>query len=387
MTTNDPDIPLLRWLTLAHTPGLGLTGANRLLNARGDIEQLFAAGPEDLKALGLRPKSALALVRREGLAAARRELAAVRRAGLHCLSRDHPLFPPLLKEINDPPLMLYGHGNPAALEQPALALVGARAASVYGLKMAEKLAADLAAAGITVVSGGALGIDSAAHRGALTAAGGRTVAVLGCGLDVVYPPQNKKLFAMIAATGMLLSEYPPGTKPEPFRFPARNRIISGLSMGTAVIEAARRSGSLITAEMALDQGREVFAVPGRADSNKSEGCHRLIKEGAKLVHGVGDILEELKVSPLASQSPAPEEEAAATGCPATGTGTDRAAGNAAAPRDDTATVLAALDDYPRPIEEIIARAGLPAQRVNAALLELELLGRVEAEPGPEYRKT
>ncbi|ADH86984.1 DNA-processing protein DprA [Desulfurivibrio alkaliphilus] len=381
MTTTEPDIPLLRWLTLAHTPGLGPAGANRLLEATGSIEQLFAASPNELQALGLRPAIAQALIKRDGLAAARRELAAARHAGLHCLPRDHPLYPALLNETSDPPLILYGHGDPNALAQPALALVGARAASVYGLKMAARLAGELAAAGFTVVSGGALGIDSAAHQGALDTPGGRTVAVLGCGLDVVYPPQNKKLFAKIAATGMLLSEYPPGTRPEPFRFPARNRIISGMSAGTAVIEAARRSGSLITAEMAMELGREVFAVPGRADSNKSEGCHRLIKEGAKLVHGVEDILEELGTSRPAQ----PAAGAATAPGGRQGAGSDLLAGPPLT--NEAATVLAVLDDYPKAIEEIITQAGMAARQVNAVLLELELQGLIESEPGPQYRKT
>lgn len=370
--TNEADHHLLRWLSLAHTPGLGLVGANRLLAAYGDIEALFRAGLDDLSARGVRREIALALTRRTGLAPARQELARIRRAGIHCLTRSDPAYPPLLQEISDPPLILYGQGDLAALRQPVLAVVGARSASVYGRKMAETLAGDLAATGITVISGGALGIDSAAHQGALAAPAGRTVAVLGCGLDVIYPPQNKKLFAMIAATGMLLSEYPLGTKPEPFRFPARNRIISGIAVGTVVIEAARRSGSLITAEMALDQGREVFAVPGRADSSKSEGCHRLIQEGAKLVHRSADILAELALSPLPAQSqilPGPE------------------LAPPLALDGDAGAILAVLDEYPRDIEEIIATCRLPTQRVNAGLLELELLGRVETEPGPQYRKT
>lgn len=370
MTTRS-DKDLLEWLTLTHTPGLGLVGANRLLGHYGGIAAIFSAGSDDLQAqTGLRASIAKALARRTALPKARVELARVRQAGFHCLPWDDPAYPALLREISDPPLIIYGRGDLQALAATGVAVVGARAATTYGKKIAASTAAGLAANGFTVVSGGALGIDSAAHQGALGVRGGRTVAVLGCGLDVVYPPQNDKLFAEITGNGLLLSEYPPGTQPEPFRFPARNRIISGISTGCVVIEAARRSGSLITAEMALEHGREVFAVPGRVDSGKSEGCHRLIQEGAKLVHRMEDILRELAGNPLT----APAETAGqAIAC----------AGGAVSPEEEL--VLAALDPYPRDIEEIIAACPLPAHQVNALLLELELKGRVENSPGPQYR--
>lgn len=378
MTTTDPDIHPLRWLTLVHTPGLGPAGANRLLKACGGIEELWAADRQQLLETGVRPSVVEDLLKRSGLNSARRELAGARKEKLHILTQDDPLFPPLLREINDPPLLLYGRGELETLTRPNLALVGARAASSYGLKMAERLGAELAAAGITVVSGGAMGIDGAAHRGALSARDGKTVAVLGCGLDQLYPPQNKKLFAMIAATGMLLGEYPPGIRPEPFRFPARNRIISGMSVGAVVIEAARRSGSLITAEMAMEQGREVFAVPGRADSGKSEGCHRLIQEGARLVQRAEDILSELRLNPLIAMGAASEPAASME---------HKGEGEHAAQDRESAALLAALDEYPRAIEEIIAACGLPAWKVNALLLELEIAGRVEMESGPKYKKS
>ena len=369
--TTDADSHLLEWLTLAHTPGLGLVGAARLLTHYGGVAEIFAADSQELQSrAGLRPQIAAALVGRRALPQARRELELIRKAGCHCLPWDAPTYPALLREISDPPLLLYGRGDLAALAQPALAVVGARAATVYGKKIAATLAAGLAGAGLTVVSGGALGIDSAAHQGALSVKGGRTVAVLGCGLDVVYPPQNAKLFNEICQNGLLLSEYPPGTQPEPFRFPARNRIISGMATGCTVIEAARRSGSLITAEMALEHGREVFAVPGRIDSGKSEGCHRLIQEGAKLVHRLEDILRELAISPLPAQALATTEQS----------------GSAASAGEHERQLLAALDGYPRDIEEIIAACRLPAPQVNALLLELELKGLVESSPGPQYRR-
>jgi len=369
--TTEPDQRLLAWLTLAHTPGLGLVGANRLLGHYGGIEAILSAGARELQArTGLRAAVAQALAKQAARPKAQRELTLIRRAGYHCLPWDDPAYPALLREISDPPLILYGRGDLQALTQGAIAVVGARAATVYGQKIAAGMAAGLAAAGFTVVSGGALGIDSAAHQGALGVTGGRTVAVLGCGLDIAYPPQNGKLFAAIARNGLLLSEYPPDTPPEPFRFPARNRIISGISSGCVVIEAARRSGSLITAELALEQGREVFAVPGRVDTGKSEGCHRLIQEGAKLVHRVEDILGEMAASPLAGGGATQPE----TG------GLDDSGGS-----EEERQLLAALDTYPRDIEEIIAACTLPAHRINALLLELELKGRVESSPGPQYR--
>lgn len=360
----------LLWLTLAQTPGLGPVGARRLLAHFGGIEQVFAVGAGELQAAaGIGPKIARAIAGRTALPQAEQELARAARAGVHCLALPDPAYPALLREIADPPLVLYAKGDPELLRRPAIAVVGARAATMYGKKMAEDFAAALARAGLVVASGLALGIDTAAHQGAL-AAGGTGIAVLGCGLDVIYPPQNKNLFAMLAATGMLLSEYPLGTQPEGFRFPARNRIISGISQGVVVIEAASRSGSLITAEFALEQGREVFAMPGRVDSGKSEGCHRLIQEGAKLVQRAEDILAELGQLPGLTGT---------TSTPAL------VAGPTKPPTATEAAILAVLDQYPRDIEEIIAACGLPAHTITAALLGLELSGRIEASPGPQYR--
>lgn len=362
------ELPL--WLTLALTPGLGPVGARRLLARFGEIERIFAAGVGELQAAaGIGPKIARAIAGRAAMPQAEAELAKAAKAGVHCLAFSDPAYPALLREIADPPLVLYARGNLEILGRPSIAVVGARAATIYGKKMAENFAAALARVGLTVTSGLALGIDTCAHQGAL-AVHGATIAVLGCGLDVIYPPQNKKLFAMIAASGMLLSEYPLGTQPDSFRFPARNRIISGISRGVVVIEAAGRSGSLITAEFALEQGREVFAMPGRVDSGKSEGCHRLIQEGAKLVQRADDILSELGQLPGLT---------GATSTPAL------AAGPTKPPTATEAAILAVLDQYPRDIEEIIAACGLPAHAITAALLGLELSGTVEASPGPQYR--
>ncbi|MDT8334860.1 MAG: DNA-processing protein DprA, partial [Desulfurivibrionaceae bacterium] len=281
---------LEEWLTLYLTPGLGSGGCRHLVDHFGSPAAVLQASPQDLQKVPGRigKKGCAAIGRRETRLAAKKELHRAAAAGIEIICRDSDDFPAWLLNIPDPPLLLYVKGRTAALNSPGIGIVGSRAASSYGLKMAADLARQLARQGLTVISGLALGIDAAAHRGAL-AADGKTVAVLGCGLDIIYPAQNRELFAAIPAHGAIVSEYPLGTKPDSFRFPARNRIISGLGLGVVVVEAAQRSGSLITAGHALDQGREVFAVPGRADSVKSTGTHRLLQAGAKLVLGINDI--------------------------------------------------------------------------------------------------
>ncbi|HSR36599.1 MAG TPA: DNA-processing protein DprA, partial [Desulfurivibrionaceae bacterium] len=275
-----------------------------------------------------------------------------------------------LKEIANPPLVLYVKGDADLLAGSALAVVGARAATSYGQKIAGEVSAGLARHGLTVVSGLALGIDGVAHRAAL-AAGGTTIAVLGCGVDLPYPAQHRGLYEEIAAQGALVSDYPLGTPPEGFRFPARNRIISGLCRGVVVIEAAKHSGSLITAELAMEQGREVFAVPGRIDSAKSEGCHRLIREGATLIHSVADILAELRY---------PVATTAATIAPA-GAVADDAPLSA-----EEQCIIACLEAYPKDIDTIITATRLSAQKVASLLLGLELKGVVAAHPGQQYQR-
>ncbi|HSH12758.1 MAG TPA: DNA-processing protein DprA, partial [Desulfurivibrionaceae bacterium] len=254
------------------------------------------------------------------------------------------------------------------LAEPGISIVGSRAASSYGLQMAETLAGQLASQGITVISGLAQGIDSAAHRGALKG-GGRTVAVLGCGLDLVYPPENRALFDTIPTQGALVSEYPLGTRPDGFRFPARNRIISGLSRGVVVVEATLKSGSLITAELALEQGREVFAVPGRADSLKSAGCHHLLQQGAKLVISAADILIEFG----GNRPPATDVASQSVPLPV------------APLSDEERAIMAGLEIYPRNIDEVLNACGLPVERVNELLLMLEIKGYCEVLPGRQYQ--
>lgn len=360
------------WLTLAFLPGLGCTLINRLVHHLGTPAAVLRdlAGVRDIPGVGprlldlLRDAPQVATARQR----ARAELAELAQRNLTLLTPACAAFPAALRVIPDSPVLLYGHGSLDWLDRPAVAIIGSRAATDYGRRVATGLAAELAAMGITVVSGAAYGIDAAAHRGAL-AAGSGTVAVLGCGIDVVYPRSHATLFRDIAAGGLLLSEYPLGTQPEGFRFPARNRIISGLVQGVVVVEATEKSGSLITARLALDQGREVFAVPGRVDSPKSAGTHRLIQQGAHLVQTVADILEGLawdrgtravdRSTPLARPMAvtAPEQ-----------------------------SVLDTLEAYPRDVDTLIRLTGLAIAELHSLLLQLELKGLIRQVPGQQYER-
>ncbi len=278
-------------------------------------------------------------------------------------------YPELLKRLHDPPPVLILLGNKKLLYNTSLAIVGSRACTGYGRRVANSLARGVSGYRVAVVSGLALGIDAAAHAGALEQSG-KTIAVLGCGVDVVYPRQNKKLYERVAGEGLLVSEYPLGTSPEPFRFPARNRIIAGLSQGVLVVEAAKKSGSLITAQMALDNNREVFAVPGQVDSYKSEGTHWLLKQGAKLVQSVDDIVAELSGI-----------------CDTVSKDTSVPAGDQDSEIDkDAQVILDHLEPYPIARELLIRKSGLEPERLSEWLLLLELDGKVELLPGDEVRK-
>jgi DNA processing protein len=271
-------------------------------------------------------------------------------------------YPPLLREIHDPPLALHFIGDVSLLQKPAIAIVGSRRATPYAVNAAEHLARQLSSAGLTIVSGAARGVDSAAHNATL-AAKGTTIAVLGTGIDVVYPRSNARLFRELAEKGLIVTEFPPGTPPKPEHFPIRNRIISGLSHGTLVVEATRNSGSLITARMAAEQGREVLAVPGSIFSAGSEGTNRLIQYGAKLVHDANDVLDELPKELNLTCIAAREEE----------------------PESALAEVLAALSrDDASHIDALSAKLGRTPAAVAESLLQLELDGWIRAMPGARY---
>ena len=270
--------------------GVGIPGAERLADYAGGAREAWRADAGTLqKHLSEKAARALLALRAEKPSLPEEIAEACEKQNIRVLVRADEEYPPILREIARPPLVLFVRGNPIPNTE-RIAVVGSRAATQYGKRVAEEIAMDVASHGVTVVSGAAAGIDSAAHKGALRT--GRTVAVLGCGADVAYPRFNAKLLDEIAESGAVLSEYPPGTQPFPAFFPQRNRIISGLSRGTLVVEAAERSGSLITAELALSEGRDVFAVPGSIYSDLSKGCNRLIRQGAKLTASAEDILDE-----------------------------------------------------------------------------------------------
>ncbi len=370
------DSHLQSWLALHLVPGMGPVTCNKLVAHFGSPDKVLSASISELTAVcRLRRESVTALSdkgRQDLAVLAQEEVEQAVKKEITIIACDDPLYPSLLKNIHDPPVVLYVLGNPELLNCKGIGIVGSRAATHYGSSIAEQMANSLARQSFTIISGMALGIDTAAHKGTL-AAEGRTIAVLGCGLDVIYPPSNSRLHDYIVSTGAVVSEYPFGTKPDNFRFPARNRIISGLSLGIVVVEAANRSGSLITASHALEQGREVFAVPGRIDSVKSAGTHTLLQQGAKLVHSVNDIVEEFSYAgPLEKQNDTCHED------------TEQESFDQLNPEE--AALYKCLEVYPRAIDEIVRESGFTPQKTNELLLLLELKGMVQPLPGKVYQR-
>ncbi|HZP39941.1 MAG TPA: DNA-processing protein DprA [Candidatus Binatia bacterium] len=357
------EVEVLDWLALARVDGLPPTVALGLVERLGSAAAVLEAAPVRLAAAGLDEAQVAAVqgARRR----ARAELVRVRAAGAAVVPLPSPRFPVRLRAIADPPLALAVRGALAPADEVAVAIVGARRASEYGRRMAAALGRDLARAGVTVVSGLAAGIDAAAHRAALDA-GGRTIAVLGTGIDVIYPSWHRELTATIAARGALVSELPCGAPPRAFHFPRRNRLISGMTLATVVVEAAERSGSLITARCALEQGREVFAVPGPADAASHRGSHRLIQEGATLVTSAEDV--------LGAVAPALGARLVAA----------RAAEAEAALAPIERRVLGAVGPQGGHVDDVIRRAALPAAAALETLLALELRGLVRQLPGKRF---
>jgi len=300
------------------------------------------------------------------------------------ITREDALYPPLLKRIPDPPLALFVAGDPNILVAPQIAIVGSRNATSGGLQHARSFAATLARAGLTITSGLAEGVDGAAHAGCLDA-GGTTLAVAGTGLDRVYPARHRDLAGRIAGSGALLSQFPPGIGPLRGNFPARNRIISGMSLGVIVVEASLRSGSLITARLASEQGREVFAIPGSVHNPLSRGCHRLIRDGARLVETADEVVEEL--APLARELAGEIEGLLAPAPPAAASGLEESASSPHMEGDpEYKRLLEALGFDPTPVDEIIERSQLTPAAVSSMLLMLELDGQVSAHPGGRYSR-
>ncbi|HEY5512098.1 MAG TPA: DNA-processing protein DprA [Geomonas sp.] len=351
------------WFALKSVPLIGNVTFLRLLAHFGTPERALAATASELSAVrGVSGAAAASLLSHDGRPFAKAECERVAQTGAAVVDILSERYPKLLMEIPDPPPYLYLVGELKGSE-PAVAIVGSRRASQYGLCTATRLARDLAGCGVTVVSGMARGIDTAAHWGAVKG-GGRSIAVLGCGIDVVYPPENGALFEAVGRSGALISEFPMGTAPLAENFPRRNRIISALSRGVVVVEAGERSGSLITARYALEQGREVFAVPGNVTCSGSRGGNGLIKEGAKLVERVEDILEELSIAPAA------------------GAGVPQPPSFSLTPQE--AELYALLCRGPLQIDDIIVQSALTAGEVSATLLRLELKGAVMQLPGKHF---
>ncbi|HEX9626096.1 MAG TPA: DNA-processing protein DprA [Acidiferrobacterales bacterium] len=372
---------LVCWLLL-HRITAGGAGLRALLERFGTPRAVFAADrAELLQVLAAQPRWIDAI--REGAAAERvtAEFDWLKDPANRIVSFDDPHYPPLLREIPDPPPLLFVRGDARLLAQPQLAVVGSRNPTADGADNARAFGQALAGHGLVIVSGMALGIDAHAHRGALDA-GGATVAVAGTGIDRVYPPQHHALAHEIAARGALVSEFPLGAAPRRDHFPRRNRIISGLSLGVLVVEAALKSGSLITARLAAEQGREVFAIPGSIHSPLSRGCHALIRQGAKLVESAADILEEL--GPLAGAARSLAGRQPPDHAP------PAPANQAAGVRSYPDAVFTQLDDClgydPVDIDTLVARSGLTAEAVSSMLLQMELRGVVAARPGGKYQR-
>lgn len=352
------------WLGFNHVAGVGPLRLARLREVFGSLQAAWEANADALRRAGLDSRTV------DNLLETRRslDLDAVQRRlddlGAAFLTLEDPDYPALLRELPDAPPVLYVRGSFSASDRWAVAIVGTRKAGNYGLDMAFQLGADLAREGIAVISGLALGIDAAAHKGALEG-GGRTIAVLPCGIDSVYPPDHRGLARAIADHGALVTEFPPDTQAEVKNFPARNRLISGLALGVIVVEAPLKSGALLTADSASEQGREVFAVPGPATSTASKGSNRLIQDGAKLILSVDDVLAELNLTRDGSET--------------------RAAVQEIVPENDTErAILACLGEEARHIDEVCRASGLPISTVSSALALMELKGLVRQMGGMQY---
>jgi len=343
------------WLAAMHLIGIGPITFRRWLSAFPSIEALFSASIEEWHQAGVMPKQ-VKLLKNPDWAAVERDLAWSQKPNCHLITLEDLHYPALLREIPDAPLILYVTGDKTQLIQPQIAIVGSRNPTPAGADIAKQFSVCLAKAGFVITSGMALGIDGAAHKGTL-AAQGKTIAVMGTGLNHIYPPQHQSLAADIAQQGTLVSELPPDTLPKATNFPKRNRLISGLSLGVLVVEAALRSGSLITARCAVEQGREVFAIPGSIHNPLARGCHFLIRQGAKLVETAEDIVEELRSLMAVLNYPLKKDS----------------------------LLMQAIGYEVTALDTIIERSGLTASEVSSMLLSLELQGYVQSIPGGYVR--
>jgi DNA processing protein len=359
------------WLLVSQAPGIGSRNFQHLLARFERPENILDASRQQLQNAGVRPDG-IDFLQTADRRTVQPSLAWLGQPDRHLLTLHDPAYPPLLAEIPDPPPILYVQGDIDLLQRPQLAIVGSRNPTASGIANARDFSAFLAGAGLSITSGLAIGIDGAAHQGALTR--GISMAVTGTGLDRVYPAAHRELAHKLAEHGALISEYPPGTPPKAENFPRRNRIISGLSVGVLVVEATLQSGSLITARLALEQGREVFAIPGSIHNPQARGCHRLIRDGAKLVESAQDIIDELGAL-LGSLGDFSGEAHQTTSAAST------------APDPEYAQLLEAMGFDPISVDELIMRTGLTPEAVSSMLLLLELDGHVSSAPGGYYCRT
>jgi len=370
------------WLALALTPGLGPTRIKKLIDHYGTAERVFHASLTELEATGMRAVSAQSIATGKSLELAQQECANAAEAGARIISMSDPEYPLRLKEIYDPPIVLFVKGSVEVLAQPGIAMVGTRHPTPYGSGMAERLSTDLAARGLVIISGLARGIDTSSHRGAV-AAKGKTVAVLGTGIDVMYPKENSRLAEQIVALGgALISEFPVGTHPAPQNFPIRNRIISGMSAGVLVVEAAEYSGTRITSRLALEQNRDVYAVPGNVTNKNSWGPNTLIKQGAKLVATWEDVWEELPSDVQAALGAMQPNESAE---PETAS---LFPDEVTSPHEKKILKLLKADESTH-IDQLVEllENEISAAEIFAALFELELNGKIRQLPGKNFVKS
>jgi DNA processing protein len=369
------------WLALALTPGLGPTRIRKLIEHYGTAERVFQVSLTELEASGMRAVSAQSIATGKSLELAQQECEKAAEARARIISLSDPEYPSRLKEIYDPPVILFVKGSVEVLAQPGIAMVGTRHPTPYGSGMAERLSTDLAARGLVIISGLARGVDTASHRGAV-AAKGKTVAVLGTGIDVIYPRENSRLAEQILALGgALITEFPVGTSPTPQNFPIRNRIISGMSAGVLVVEAAEYSGTRITSRCALEQNRDVYAVPGNVTNRNSWGPNTLIKQGAKLVATWEDVWEELPaevqaaLSSMRNESPEPETASLFPD-------------EVSSPHEKKILRLLKADESTH-IDQLVEllEAEMSSSEIFTALFELELNGKVRQLPGKNFVKT
>jgi DNA processing protein len=382
MIASPPSTNLLEWLAISLTPGLGPTRSRKLVEHFGGPARVLRASLTELEATGIQAVSAQSLATGKSAELAREEIARAAAADVAIISMDDASYPPRLREIYDPPLILYVRGKLDALTKPGLAMVGTRHPTPYGVGMAERLACDLAAQGLVIISGMARGVDTASHRGAITAKG-TTVAVFGTGVDVIYPKENSRLAEqMLALGGAIISEFPLGTFAAPQNFPIRNRILSGMSVGVLVVEAAEYSGTRITARCALEQNRDVFAVPGNVTNKNSWGPNTLIKQGAKLVATWEDVWEDLPAEVRLALSPlfSPESPQAKSASLFPDEGLP--------PHEKRILSLLKADESTH-IDEIVEKleTEMSSSEIFAALFELELTGKVRQMPGKNFVKS